>query len=177
MKKSALHLALLDDNTLVADTLSKNLNERFNARAIISTFYDADRCMRNIPEEAHVLVLDYPVNGKAAKNGLEKYNYLSKLHPTREVILLTSEKESAGAAEELQKEITAYIIRRERYGSNILHHVNKFVVAPIKTAAFYPIRKIAHFYSVGDYLAMFIIAFASVGGLVLAGLLCVKLFS
>lgn len=176
MKTTALNLALLDDSTLMGNTLSAYLTNRFGARVNVSVFYDADRCMRETARDTHVIVLDYAVDGKARKNGTEKFNYIKTLHPEREVSLIVSDDEAGAAIEEVQREASEYIIDREGYSRNIVHHINKKVVKPIKTFVAYPISQIAHYYSVQNYLMMFVVAFISVGGLVLAGLFAVRLF-
>ncbi len=177
MKTTALNLVLLDDNTLMANPLSNYLNNRFGSRVRISAFYDVERCLRGIAEDAHVIVLDYLVNGKVSKTGLEKFNYIKKISPQTDVTLITSDEDAAGATEEMQRETSEYIMNREGYSRNIVHHINRKVVAPLRVFTTYPFRKIIYFYTVKNYLMMFVVAFVSVGILVLAALLAVNLFS
>ena len=99
MKTSALNILILDDNTLIVDSLCKHLNERFGTRVNISTFFDADKCIRNIDEQSHVIILDYFLNDKdkGFGNGMNIFDQIKKLNPKTKAIIISANKSASSA--------------------------------------------------------------------------------
>lgn len=188
MKTAVLNLLILDDKTIMAGPLSDYLNSRFGRRVAISTFFDADRCMRAMDNNSHVIILNYFINGKDKdnryKNGLNTFNSIKKHNPSAEVTMITSNGDMTKATEEMQRGACEYIMHREQYlydilqvlDSTVVVPLKKIVVLPLKSLVALPVRKITHYYSVKDYLMMFIVAFVSIGLLVFVGYLSAALF-
>ena len=178
MRASSLNLMLLDDNTLIAIPLSNYLNKRFGARVNISTFFDIDKCLRAIDEKSHVIILDYLQNNKSHsyKNGLKNFNSIKNLKPKTEVTMITSDGNMTQATEEMQRGACEYVMQSEQYVYNIPKLVNKIVIAPIKKVVTLPIKQVTHYYNVKDYIMMFVVAFISIGVLVLVGYLSAAFF-
>ncbi len=188
MKTSALDLVILDDNTIMAGPLSTYLQSRFGKRVNISTFYDAVECMGTLDAKSHVIILSYFINGKdkenGSKNGLNTFNLIKKQNPDTDVTMITSDGDLERATQEMQRGACEYIVQREQYLYDILRMLNTNVLIPIKTIVVLPlqklitlpVRRIIHYYSVKEYLTMFVIAFVSVGILVLVGFLSADFF-
>lgn len=179
MKVAAIDLLILDDNGLMADGLSKYLNQRFGTKVNISTFFDMDECMQKIGKRSHVIVLDYFLNGKdkGAKNGLKIFNSIKNRIPKIEVTMITSDDDVERATQAMQIGASEYIIDKEPGLYDILILFNKVVFSPIKTLVTLPVRKIIHYYDIKDYITMYVSAFTLLSILVIIGMLAVKLFS
>ena len=104
MKNAALELLILDDNTLIANALSKKLQMNFGTKINVSTFFDADKCLRNIGGQSHVIIIDYFIdsNYKGFRNGLTIFNYIKKSNPEAAVTMITSNKGISIAREEIE---------------------------------------------------------------------------
>jgi DNA-binding NtrC family response regulator len=178
MKTAALNLLLVDDNTLIAGQLSKYLNNRFGKRINVLTFIDTDTCIQNINQHSHVIILDYFLNEeeKAFKNGLKHFNSIKKINHRTKVTILTSNSDVATATEEMQKETSDYIIKWEKSLQDIFQRFDKVIVRPVKTVVTYPVMKIVEYYNINNYLMMFLVAFISIGAIVLAVFLSLQLF-
>lgn len=179
MKTEALNLLLIDGNKQIANTLSKYLYDRFGIRISVSCYYDEESCMSHVDERSHVIILDYFANGdRNNKMGLGIFNSIKKRSPKTEVTMLTSSEGILLATEEMQRGVSNYILKRERYLHKVLLLFNRmilspayrYVIFPIDVRIVVPIRKIIEDYTLKNYLTMFIVAFVSVGVLVFLGL-------
>jgi hypothetical protein len=179
MKSPTLNLIIIDSNTLLAGSISGYLNNRFGQRINLSTFFDVDKCIETLNEKSHVIILNYFLNGKnkkdETKNVRSILNSIKTQKPRAKAIIVTSDGDMAKATEEIQRSISLYILLREQHLHTVLRMFDKLVVSPIKTIAVLPIKKIIHYYSVKNYLMMFLIVFLSVGVLVFAGYLGAEL--
>lgn len=109
MKSAGINLFILDDHTLMVGNLSKYLINKFGERINISIFFDADKCIRNIDEDSHVIILDYHSYGKAIKNGQDNFDYIKNQKPETEVTLITSDKDAPAAAADLERGAISHI--------------------------------------------------------------------
>ena len=176
MEPSTLNLVILDDNKVIAGDLSNYLNSRFGARVKIAAFLDAEIGIQNIKEQSHVIILDYclPNEVKGSKNGQKFFNSVKRLNPKTKVTVIKSDRDIAGATEEMKRGTSKYIMRL-----NLLHAVVispfKTVVIPLSKVITYPIKRILHYYSINQYHMMFLVAFASIAFIVLAVFLSMQL--
>jgi ActR/RegA family two-component response regulator len=180
MKTTPLNLLVLDKNSLIVGPLSTYLNSRFGERVNISTYSDADECMLYVDKKSHVIILDYFINheDRNATKGLKVFETMRKRNPESKVTMLTSREDIGVAIEEMQQGASKYIMKNERGLYDIRFVLDKVVIAPIKTVAIpiitLPIRKLLHYYNLKSYLMMFLVAFLSVGILVIAGFAALK---
>lgn len=168
MTSSPLKLLILDENKLVAEPLKDYLNSEFGSRISISLFFDEDNCVKSIDENSHVIVLNYFLNEEdnAIEKGLKRFNSIREKKPKAQVVMLTSKIKGTGAVEEFHKIASKYIVRKEYYQKRRWLLLNRLVLSPIYTLTISPVRKRIEEYTLQDYLVMFIVAFVSVGSLV-----------
>jgi ActR/RegA family two-component response regulator len=171
-----LNLLILDDNKVIAGDLSNYLNNRFGSRIKIAAFLDADTGIQNIREQSHVIILDYslPNKVKVAKSGQKFLNSIKRSNPKTKVTLITSDKDIAGATEEMKIGTSKYIMRLNLLDTVVISPF-KTVVIPFSRVITYPIKKVLHYYNIKQYLMMFLVAFASIAFVVLAVFLSVEL--
>ncbi|HET7818079.1 MAG TPA: hypothetical protein VFL70_02110 [Bacteroidia bacterium] len=175
MKTPVLNLVLLDDNTLIATPIKNYLNKKFGAKINVSTFFNVDRCLKAIDKNSHVIILDYLKDNKSddQQSGTKNLDKIKKSKPNIEITLITSNKDITRASEEIKHKVYEYIIRKGRYLYDMPQLVKKTVITPVTNLVTFPIKQIAHYYSIQDYLMMFLIVFISIGVLVVIGFLSV----
>lgn len=175
MEPAPLSLLILDENKLAAEPLSAYLTSKFGSRISVSLFFDEESCLKNIDDNSQVIVLNYFIaqSDKAMEQGLKVFNSIRKKKPKTEIIMMTSKMEGSKAVEELREIASKYIIRKEYYKKRRWVLLNRLVLSPIYTMTISPVRKRIEEYTLQDYLVMFIVAFVSVGSLVI---LCLKIF-
>jgi DNA-binding NtrC family response regulator len=163
MKTNQLNLLILDDNSLIADPLSKYLNNRFGSRISLSTFIDADECIRNINRNSHVLILNYAMNGedKGAGRRAEIFKSIRKLNPKTDVTMFTSKQGVFDATLEIQKNASDYIRKKERYLQDALSMIDDTVFIPVKTRIIHPLKKLVQDYVFLGYIIV-ILAIAAI---------------
>jgi ActR/RegA family two-component response regulator len=176
MKAPTLNLLILDKNSAIIGPLSNYLNTRFGERIAITAYADIDECAKNINHKSHVLILDYFLNheDKTANKGLKVFDSIKKRNPRNKVTMFSSNEDIALATEEMQQGASKYIMKNERGLYDIIFKLDKVVVTPIKTVITLPIRTVMHYYNLKAYIMMFLVAFASVGLLVIGGFLALK---
>jgi len=135
MSSNTLQLLILDDKTLMVDSLSKYLNDKFGERIKISAFFDTDKCIRSIEEKSQVIILEYFTNAKdnKTKDGLRILNLIKAESKNTEVTILSSTKEFTEAIEDIKKSASDYIIKRVQLPYTILKLLDKNVLAALKT--------------------------------------------
>lgn len=181
MENAALELLILDDNTLIADTLSKKLQKNFGTKINVLTFFDADHCLRNIGGQSHVIIIDYFIDSdnKGFRNGLTIFNYIKKSNPQAEVTMITSNKGISIAREEIEFTVCKYIMKNVTHSNELLNQFNKVIispiktniVSPIKTSVAFPIQKIQNYYLTKNYMMLALITSISISILVAVGYL------
>lgn len=188
MGSAAINLVLLDSKSVMAGPLSSYLNNRFGKRVNISTYYDADKCMRSIDEKSHVVILNYYFDAnekeRDSKASLNIFNTIKKVNPSGDVTMITSGGNLENVTKELQRGTCEYIMQREQYLHDLIHLINTRLLTPVKTLVVLPlqnlitlpVRKAINLYSLKEYVALFVIAFISVGILVLVGFLSADFF-
>ncbi len=147
MNPNALQLLILDDKTLMVDSLSKYLNDTFGERIKISAFFDTDKCIRSIEERSQVIILEYLTESKdnKAKDSLRIRNLIKAESKNTEVTILSSIKELSEAIEDIKKSACDYILKHEQSPYSILKLIDKTVLAPLKTIIGLPKKKPPYF--------------------------------
>jgi hypothetical protein len=179
MKTTPLNLSVLDKNSIIIGPLSTYLNTRFGERINITPYSDAEVCMQFIDDNSHVIILDYFINheDRTGTKGLKLFETMKKRKPGSKVTMLSSREDIDVATEEMQQGASKYIMKNERGLYDIRFVLDK-AARPMKTIVIpvitLPIRKLVHYYNLKSYLMMFLVAFISVGILVIAGYVGLK---
>jgi|ERR1700722_3196743 len=142
MSSNALQLLILDDKTLLVDSLSKYLNNRFGERIKVSAFFDTDKCIRSIEALSQVIILEYLTNDKdtKTKDGLRILELIKAESKSTEVTIISSTKELPIAIEDIKKSVCDYILKHEQLSYTILELIDKTVLTPLKTIVGLPKR-------------------------------------
>ena len=127
--------------------------------------------MQHIEYNSHVLVLDYNLNESelGKRSALKSYEAIKEKHPRVAVTLLSSDEEIGLDTKEMERVTSEYIIDRGRHLYNLLKQMHRVVVRPIVRFVTLPVRRVRHYYMLGNYMMMFVVAFLSVGILSLLG--------
>src|SRR5258706_15613810 len=87
MERENLNLFILADNALVVNGLKHYLEERFNSRIRVYSFYDTKSCLKKVNRHTNVVVLDYFIGGRS---GMEALRCIKALNPETEIIFHSS---------------------------------------------------------------------------------------
>jgi DNA-binding NarL/FixJ family response regulator len=147
-----INLFIVDDDKLIVSTLKGYLQNRFGLGMRISTFYDGESCLKKVDKEAHIVILDYFLDGK---NGLEILKAIKAINPKTEVIMYTSNEDVALAIETFKAGAKDYIVKSQGSLQKIARLVNYIITQPIR----YMVRE----FGVTKYTAIFLLTFISMG--------------
>lgn len=102
---------IVDDNLLFAKTMKDFLIQKTPHQ--VSLFYTGEDCLKHIPENPDVVILDFYLNTvqKNAANGLEILDSIRKHYPHTHVIMLSNQESYATALQSIQKGAEQYIIK------------------------------------------------------------------
>ncbi len=149
------NLFIVDDNKLLVADLKNFLHNRFGVSVNITTFYDGESCLKKVDKETHIVILDYQMGGE---NGLDILKKIKEINLKTEVIMLSGSEDMAVAIESFRIGAKDYVIK----GGKSWRKLNK-IVNLILTE---PIRIMVREFGVSKYVAIFILTFVIMGGLV-----------
>lgn len=103
---------IVDDEPLLKEMLSDFLTEK-NPGYLIETFPTGEDCLKRLYENPQIIILDYYLNSKEkdAANGLDILKEIKKKTKTLPVIMLSSQKSYATAAQTIGYGAMHYVIK------------------------------------------------------------------
>lgn len=152
MSSQALNLFIVDDNPLQVTGLRNYLDMRFGAHLNISAFYSGESALKKVDDTTSIVILDYFLEGE---NGNEVLESIKKINPQTQVIMLSSNEDVAVAIESLQKGATDFVLKGENSWKRLTNIVYGIIM--------FPIRVLVREFGISKYLAIFLLAFISVG--------------
>ena len=157
------NIFIVDSNWRLVTSLKEFLQRRFGPSVHISTFTDGESCLKQVDEKLHIVILNYLLKGK---NGVEIMKSIKAINPETEVIMMSENEDVAKAIESFKGGATDFVVKGDRSWKRIMDRVNFIITAPV--------RLMVREFSISKFLAIFLLAFASVGIVVLLVLLFIK---
>ena len=152
MKDETLNLFIADSDALMGNELKQFLDNRFSSSLNISTFITGDSCVASVNSKTRFVVLAEFIDGKQAT---ELIKFIRQVNPSTEVIMMSSKQDIALSIEALRNGDKDFFRRiansKKRIAKNIFN-----VVA-------YPVRYLVKEFGVSSYLAIFLLAFITMG--------------
>lgn len=152
MTNKGMNLFIVDSNKQQADQLENALYNRFGTSLNISTYYTGEICLKKVDQSTQFVILSYFFSGA---NGNEILKSIKAINPKTEVIMLSSNDEIITMVESYRQGATDYIVRDDMAWRKIVPHIYRKVSEPI--------RRLGKEYGPLAYIAMFLIAFTTVG--------------
>ncbi len=163
MEAQGTNIFIVDSNKSLVTSLKQYLQNRFGKSVHISTFNDGESCLKKVDKQLHIVILDYFLRGK---NGLEVLKSIKVINPKTEVIMLSKNEDVALAIEAFKAGATDYVVKGADAWRKITKQVNYIITAPI--------RLMVREFSISKFLAIFILAFATIGIVVLCALYFIR---
>jgi DNA-binding NtrC family response regulator len=163
METLGTNIFIVDENQSMLSSLKQYLQNRFGKSVHISTFTDSESCLKKVDKRLNIVILDDFLKGD---KGLETLKSIKAINPETEVIMLSKKEDVARAIESFKAGATDYVVK----GSNSWKRLSK-IVNFIITA---PIRAMEREFSISKFLAIFLLAFATLGIVALCTLLLMK---
>lgn len=152
MSTYGMNLFIVDSDKAAADKLEKSLYNRFGKDLNISTFFRGENCLEKIDATTNFVLLAYFFDGK---NGNEILKAIKAINPKTEVIMLSSNTDVIAIVESLREGAADYVIKGDSAWRQLVPYIYKAISEPI--------RRLGKEYGAPAYIAMFGIAFISVG--------------
>ena len=164
METQGTNIFIVDSNTSVGTTLKQFLQNRFGKSVHVSIFNDGESCLKKVDKKLHIVILDYFLKGR---NGLDILKSIKAINPQTEVIMMSGKEDVATAIESFKAGATDYVVvKGSDSWKRITRLVNNIVTAPI--------RLMVREFSISKFLAIFILAFATIGIVVLCALYFIR---
>jgi two-component system response regulator AtoC len=152
METLGTNLFIVDDDKVMVVALKNYLQNRFGKSVRISTFNDGESCLGKIDKETNIVILDYFLGGK---NGLDILKSIKTINPKTEVIMLSGNEDMALAVETFRAGAKDYVVKGRHSWQRVHQTVNYIITEPI--------RIMVNEFSISKQLAMFLLAFVTVG--------------
>ena len=161
METQKLNIYIVDDNKMMAGSLSKYLKTRFGNSIGTSIYFSGESCLKMMHENIHMVILDYYLNekGKTGKNGVEVLKTIKDKFPNTEVIMHSSNEDVAVAIEAMKIGASDYIIK----GTNSWKKLQLLVERTVTQ----PIRNLVAEFGVPKFMGIFLLTFFTMGAVVI----------
>lgn len=105
------NIFIVDDDPMLTEALKDYLTRKIPHR--ISCFHTGEECLKHLPEEPDVIILDYYLNTvqKDAANGMEILKLVKKKYPQIHIIMLSGQERYGVAMQTIQKGAEQYVIK------------------------------------------------------------------
>jgi DNA-binding NtrC family response regulator len=163
METQKMNLFIVDDNLLVVADLKHYLGNRFGGDVNISTFENGEDCLAQVNKDTHIVILDYFMEGK---NGVDVLKSIKTINPNTNVIMLSGNESMAVAIESFRAGAEDYVVKgigARKKVTNLIYHI---ITEPIRIM----IRE----FGISRYLSIFLLAFATMGIVVICALIAAK---
>ncbi len=152
MGNQGTNIFIVDDNNLVVITMKQYLQNRFGESMHIRTFNDGESCLEKVDKDTDIVILDYHMEGK---NGLDVLKSIKAINPKTEVIMLSSNEDTALAIETFNAGAAEYVIKGSGAWKKVTTLVHHIVTAPI--------RIMVREFSISKQVARLLTAFIAIG--------------
>jgi len=157
MKTQTQNIFIVDENKIMAATLTQFLQNRFGDSVNITTFNDGIICLEKVDENTQIVILDYLLDGK---QGLDILKSIKNKNQNTEVIILSGHEDIALAIESFRAGATDYVVKDNASWKRISDLVSYILNTPI--------RLLVREFGVSKFVAIFLTTFITMGIVVLA---------
>lgn len=125
MTKSNPTVFIVDDEPLLSEMLTDYLQDQY-AGFTIKSFPTGEACLQSLGEQPDAVVLDYYLNSKEknAANGIDILKEIKKQNKALPVIMLSSQKSYATAAQTISYGAVHYVIKGQDAFDEIFQLIN-----------------------------------------------------
>ncbi len=150
MKDRALNVFILNDDAPTAGKLRKYLKHRFGDRVRVSLFFSSRSCLNMLDNHVDLVVVDDYLNGdvNTGTPGVEVLKQIKAIHPSTEVVILSSHEDVGLKLDALKSGARDYILNKR----GAWHSIRVIVDQTIKQ----PIRYLVAEFGVRVFVAIFI---------------------
>ena len=130
MKSQETKVFIVDDEPLLTEMLSDYLQDQTEADSFnIQSFATGEACINSLEDNPDIIVLDYYLNSKErdAANGLDILKAIKDKSKSLPVIMLSSQKSYATAAQTIQNGAVHYVLK----GKNAFQEIYEIIKANI----------------------------------------------
>ena len=130
MKSQETKVFIVDDEPLLTEMLSDYLQDQTEAASFnIQSFSTGEACVNSLEDNPDIIVLDYYLNSKErdAANGLDILKAIKDKSKSLPVIMLSSQKSYATAAQTIQNGAVHYVLK----GKNAFQEIYEIIKANI----------------------------------------------
>jgi PleD family two-component response regulator len=159
MKTNELNLFIVEDNLQAGIALEGYLKKRFGKCIRISTFINGEQCLDEVDSNTHLVILNHSLE---STTGLEVLKSIKEINTNTEVIMMSDKEDIALAIESFQAGANNSVVKGTGSRKKVSVLVKKILMAPI--------RIIVIELGLSQRLAMFLMAFITVGIVVSCGL-------
>lgn len=123
--KTSSPIFLVEDNEMYLKTLERYLKEHLNS-PVIRTFSSGEECLKNMPLEPKIVVLDYYLNSVSpnAMNGLEILKKIKLTKPDTMVLMLSNQDNLQVATDTMKYGAFDYVSKNENAFLRIQNAIN-----------------------------------------------------
>jgi DNA-binding NtrC family response regulator len=151
METQGMNLFIVDANEKTSKGLQQSLYNRFGKSLDISTFSSGESCLEKVDANTRFVVLAYFLE---SMNGNEILKKIKAINPKTEVVMMSSNTNAVDIIESLRGGATDYLVKGDTAWRRLVPYVYRAIAEPI--------RRFGNEYGAVAYMAMFLIAFASV---------------
>ena len=152
MKTQGLNLLIIDDDPLVTSRLRNYLHKRFGVDLNITTYNRSADALKKIDKNTGIVILDTYLEGKSDDSVFKE---IKRINPKTEVIMLTKHEDIGIAIDIYREGAIGFAVK----GENSRKEISSIVYDLIT----YPIRILVKEFGISKYLAIFLLAFVSIG--------------
>jgi DNA-binding NtrC family response regulator len=163
METLETNIFIVDENKRLVTALKEYLQHRFGQSVRISIFNDGESCLKKVDKKLHIVIPDYFLKGR---NGVEVLKSIKAINPETKVIMLSRNEDVAQAIESFKVGAMDYVVKGHHSWKRITQLVSYIITAPI--------RMMVREFSISKFLAIFLLAFATVGIVVLFALYIIR---
>jgi two-component system OmpR family response regulator len=111
--ENEIKIFLVDDDAVFLKSLELEFIQKENF--LVKTFSSGEKCIANLNENPHVIILDYQLDGvnKGAMNGIDTLDKIKKFNPNIPVVMLSGQDKIEVAVNCMHHLAFDYVVKSE----------------------------------------------------------------